>query len=256
MNYEKITIGKIFVHRITFQQAIDAIIAKALSKEAAYVFTPNVDHVCLAQEHAGLESAYQGAFLSLADGMPLVWLSQALGKKLPEKISGSDLLEPLLSKAAKQGLKVYFLGGQPGIAKQAYEKLKKRIPDLLLVGLDAPPLDFEKNAVMQQQVLSKIQAVQPHLLIVALGCPKQELWIHQQSSKFGSCVALGVGATLDFLAGSKKRSPVWMQRCGLEWLYRFAQEPRRMFHRYFVRDWIFVVIASGMLWQSFFRKSK
>lgn len=239
----KVRLGTIHVDDLSFNGAIDAIAAAVKAGEGGFVVTPNVDHVCMAETDLRLREAYKHATLSLIDGMPLLWLAKALGNPLPEKISGSDLLRPLMQRAAKEGWKVYFLGGRPGVAEQAANILLQDYPGFTVAGVDAPPMGFENDRTQANDVLVKIRLAKPHLLLVALGCPKQELWMHQNVKAFGPAVALGIGATLDFVAGVVKRAPAWMSKVGLEWLYRLLQEPRRMAGRYLVRDRAILWIA-------------
>lgn len=246
---KKVRLGTIHVDELTFDGAIDAVADAVQAGDGGFVVTPNVDHVCLAETDARLRNAYEDATLSLIDGMPLLWLAKALGNPLPAKISGSDLLRPLMRRAAKEGWKVYFLGGRPGVAEQAANLLLRDYPGFTIAGVDAPPMGFENDAKQANEVLVKIRLAAPHLLLVALGCPKQELWMHQNRKAFAPAVALGIGATLDFVAGVVKRAPAWMSKVGLEWLYRLLQEPRRMAGRYLVRDRAILWIALKSFFQ-------
>jgi len=246
----KIRLGKIHVDELTFEGAIDAIAAAVATGQGGYVVTPNVDHVCMAETDARLRDAYDRATLSLIDGMPLLWLAKALGNPLPAKISGSDLLRPLMQRAAQEKWRVYFLGGRPGVAQTAAEILQKDYPGFEIAGIDAPPLGFEHNAEQSAEVLTKINQAKPHILFTALGCPKQEYWMAQNVGSYGPAVALGIGATLDFVAGVVKRSPAWMSKVGLEWFYRLLQEPKRMASRYLVRDRAILWIAIRSFFQS------
>jgi N-acetylglucosaminyldiphosphoundecaprenol N-acetyl-beta-D-mannosaminyltransferase len=236
-------LGTIHADRVTFAAALDRIAALVTDGHGGYVLTPNVDHVVLADSDARLRAAYRDASLSLVDGMPLVWLSRALGATLPEKISGSDLVRPLAALAASRGWRLYLLGGMPGIAERAAAILTAEHPGLAIAGTDAPPLGFDTDPAANARVLERVRAARPHLLLVALGCPKQELWMHAARDGYAPAVALGIGASLDFIAGAVRRAPSWMSRAGLEWLYRLAQEPRRMAARYLGRDLEILPIA-------------
>jgi N-acetylglucosaminyldiphosphoundecaprenol N-acetyl-beta-D-mannosaminyltransferase len=240
---ETLTLGKIHAHVLTFKEAMSCIAAQLKDKKPGYVVTPNVDHVCLAEHNVLLREAYQKASLSLVDGMPLVWLSRFLGRRLPEKISGSDLVEPLVALAAQEGLKLYVLGGLPGVGERAVQVWKERFPGLCVVGVDAPVWGFEKDSQKSGEVVQKIQAASPDVILVALGCPKQEIWMLQHREQWGHAMAFGIGASIDFVAGMVKRCPSWVSRIGCEWLYRLCQEPRRLAQRYLVRDRAIVGIA-------------
>lgn len=243
----KVRLGRIHADQITMAQALEHIETLAFTGKGGYVVTPNVDHLCLAETDPALVRAYGDASLSLVDGTPLLWLAKWLGVPFPAKISGSDLVGPLMAMAAAQGLSVYLLGGVPGVGDKAAQRLVALNPTLRIVGVDSPPLGFEKNPAQQAAVLQKIAAARPNLLLVALGCPKQELWMSQQRHAYAPSVAIGIGATLDFIAGVVRRAPPWMSRSGLEWAYRLFQEPKRMAQRYLVRDRAIVGIAWRML---------
>lgn len=198
-----------------------------------YVVTPNVDHVILFQEHAGLRQAYDEASLTLADGAPVVWASRCLGKPLPERVAGSDLAPRLFEAANVRGpLKIYLLGGMPGVAERAAQNITARWPNIEVVGTASPPLGFERDPEQNAALLEEISLLRPDILLVGLGAPKQELWVHEHRRELAVPVALCIGATIDFLAGERRRAPLWMRRTGLEWLYRVLSEPRRLWRRY------------------------
>lgn len=232
----RIRIGSVPVDNLTFEGALDAIDDLVRSKQGGTVFTPNVDHVVQAEHDPRFRAAYEGVSLSLVDGMPLLWAARLLKTPLPEKISGSDLVLPLMRRAAERGYRVYFLGGAPGAAALARQKLLVELPNLQVVGIDDGRIDVNGSPEQNQPILERINAAHPDLLLVALGAPKQELWSHEQRAQLGSAVAVGVGASLDFIAGSQRRAPRWMSESGLEWAYRLAQDPKRMASRYLLRD--------------------
>jgi N-acetylglucosaminyldiphosphoundecaprenol N-acetyl-beta-D-mannosaminyltransferase len=231
---ERIQIGSLPVDRLTFAQALDAIDGLVERRLGGAVFTPNVDHVVLAEEHAAFRACYQNATLCLADGMPVVWASRWLGRALPERISGSDLIAPLMERAAARRWRVYLLGGAPGVAEKAAVVLRARGADI--AGVDAPTIHDPSSASERRPILEKIRRAAPHLVLVALGAPKQELFIHEARLEVAGAVMLGIGGSLDFVAGNVRRAPPWMSRHGLEWCYRLFQEPRRLWRRYLLRD--------------------
>lgn len=205
-----------------------------------YVVTPNVDHAVLLQEHAGLRRAYAEASLVLADGAPIVLASRLLGKPLSERVAGSDLVPRLFDAAATHGpLKVFLLGGMPGIADRAARNIAEHWPLVEVVGTASPPVGFERDPAQTDQLLAAVAAAKPDVLLIGLGAPKQELWVCEHRESIAASVALCIGATIDFLAGERKRAPLWMRRIGLEWLYRAAGEPRRLGRRYLRDAWIF-----------------
>ncbi len=243
----RIFIGSLPVDVIDMQAALDRIDDLVVDKRGGRVFTPNVDHVVQGEHDARLRAAYSDVSLSLADGMPLLWAARLLKTPLPEKVSGSDLIWPLMRLAAERGRRVYFLGGAPGSAELARQKLQQQLPALQVVGTDSSRVDMNGSAEIQRPILERIAAARPDLLIVALGAPKQEIWSSEHREQLGTAVALGLGASLDFIAGSLRRAPRWMSNAGLEWAYRLAQDPRRLARRYLLRDPQFLRIIAGQL---------
>ncbi len=226
---------------ITMREAVERVYGWVRTpRQGRFVVTPNVDHAVLFQRDAELRESYANASLVLADGMPVVLAARLLGRPLPGRVPGSDLVPALFeAAAARAGLRVYLLGAAPGVAQRAAENIRARWPGVEIVGTYSPPVGFENDEQENQAILDKIAAVRPDLLIVGLGAPKQERWVNAHRQRIDAAVTLCVGATIDFLAGERRRAPRWMRRGGLEWLHRVASEPKRLLKRY-VRDaWIF-----------------
>jgi N-acetylglucosaminyldiphosphoundecaprenol N-acetyl-beta-D-mannosaminyltransferase len=232
----RIMIGRVPVDVLTFDDALERIDALVEKREGGYVVTPNVDHVVLAEQNPRFLKAYVDASLSLVDGFPLLVTARLMKTPLPEKISGSDLTGPLMELAAKRGRSVYLFGAGPGVAEVAAKKLVERIPGLKIAGTDSPMIDVNAPADARREPIEKLKAARPDLVLMALGAPKQEILMHLIRDEVKPAVMLGIGATLDFIAGTVKRAPKWMSRVGLEWAFRMSQEPKRMFERYVIRD--------------------
>jgi N-acetylglucosaminyldiphosphoundecaprenol N-acetyl-beta-D-mannosaminyltransferase len=165
--------------------------------------------------------------------MPIVWSSRWFGRALPERVAGSDIVPALFERATPaRPLDVYLLGGPPGVGERAASAVSKRYPNVRVVGTDAPPLGFERDEGANRAVVERINRARPDLLLVGLGCPKQELWIERWGPELDARVALCVGGTIGFLAGEAPRAPAWMRRFGVEWFHRMANEPRRLGPRY------------------------
>lgn len=224
------------VDNLTMQEALDAIDDLIMKDCNAYVVTPNVDHIIQLERGGELVEVYKHANLILTDGKPLIWISKWYRTPIKEKISGSDLFPRLCALAAKKGYKMFFLGAAEGVAAKAAEKLKKKHHGLQVVGTYSPPFGFEKNEEEMNNIKKMIRVAKPHILIVGLGCPKQELFILHHREELGVPISLGLGASLDFEAGNIKRAPRWMADHGLEWLYRITQDPKRLAKRYLVDD--------------------
>jgi N-acetylglucosaminyldiphosphoundecaprenol N-acetyl-beta-D-mannosaminyltransferase len=232
----RVQFGKIYANVLTQADGIARIVDRAASGLGGYVVTPNVDHICLAQEEPRFCDAYNGAFLALADGQPLLWMAKARKNPLPEKVSGSDLIIPLLTKAAEKGLRTYFLGATHEVCEEAAEKLRAAVPGLQIVGWSSPMYNPDSVSDEVRASLQELLAAKPDLVLVAFGTPKGEYLLHDFHAQFHPAVGLSIGASLDFIAGRVDRAPAWMSEKGLEWAYRLYKEPKRLWRRYLVRD--------------------
>lgn len=233
---EKQALLNTYINNVTMPETIAAIEQMIESDKKSYVVAINVDVVMKIEYDPYLKQVVDNADMVLVDGKPLVWISKLHGKPLKAKISGSDLVPLLCEDAAKKGYKVFIIGGRDGIAEQARQRLEAKLPGIKIVGTYAPPLGFESNSKELDKINQMITSAHPDLLIACFGCPKQEKWIYENIQKYDAKVSVCAGATVDFLAGNVKRAPKWMSEHGLEWFYRFLQEPKRMFRRYFIDD--------------------
>jgi N-acetylglucosaminyldiphosphoundecaprenol N-acetyl-beta-D-mannosaminyltransferase len=213
------------------------------SRQPHYLATANVDFVVQAQEDTELRRILLDAHLVVADGMPLVWASRWLGNPLPERVTGSGMTPLLLALAEERGWRVFLLGGTEQSVAQALAKTRAKHPKLQVDGYSPPfgrLVDAKHDDPMNnKEILSRLREARPDILLVAFGCPKQERWIYAHYRNLSIPVSIGVGATIDFLAGTMRRAPLWMQKTGLEWVFRMLQEPRRLFRRYAVDLWVF-----------------
>lgn len=236
MPMDKITIFGIGIDVLRFDEAAETVLDWSLSNRPArrFVVTPNVNHVILYQRNARFRAAYREAALVLADGRYVVHASRLLGKELPECINGSDLVPALFDRAASRGgLRVFLLGALDGVAERAAENIRARWPAVTVAGTYSPKSGFEDSASEQAAMATRINEAEPELLIVGLSPPKQEIWIAEALDDLDVNVAIGAGATIDFIAGEKPRAPRWMQASSLEWVHRIWVEPVRLGPRYF-----------------------
>ena len=224
------------IDNLTMQETLWAIDQLIQEKKSAYVVTPNVDHIVQLETNKELQAVYKNASLILTDGKPLLWIANWYGTPIKEKISGSDLFPLLCEMAAEKGYKMFFLGAAEGVAAKAAENLMNRFKGLQVVGTYSPPFGFEKDPVEMDKIKSMIKEATPHILIVGLGCPKQEKFMYHHCAELGVPISFGLGASFDFEAGNIKRAPRWMANHGLEWLFRITQDPKRMAKRYLVDD--------------------
>ncbi len=231
------------VDNLTMKEAVEKIDELIQRNIPSYVVTPNVDHIVKLEKDEELRKIYDKADLVLTDGMPLIWISKLKSNPIKEKVSGSDLFPRVCELAAHKGYKIFLLGAAEGVAKKAAENLKIIYPKLKICGTYSPSYGFEKNDEEIDYIISIINKAKPDILAVGLGAPKQEKFIYKYKYRLNVPVSLAIGASIDFEAGNVERAPKWMQKCGLEWLYRLLKEPKRMFRRYLVDDIKIVKIA-------------
>lgn len=224
------------IDNLTMEETLQVVDKLIKEDKAAYVVTPNVDHIVQLETNKELQDVYANASLILTDGKPLQWIAKWYGTPIKEKISGSDLFPRLCDMAARKGYKMFFLGAAEGVATKAAENLINRYNGLQVVGTYSPPYGFEKSPEEMLKITRLIKEVAPDMLIVGLGCPKQEKFMYHHCRELGVPISFGLGASFDFEAGNIKRAPKWMSEHGLEWLFRITQDPQRMAKRYLVDD--------------------
>lgn len=233
-----IPIGDIVFDNVTMREAVDRIVDMAQQKgRARYVCTANLDHLALCENDVAFRQIYRRADLVLADGMPVIWLSQphVMGS-LHARVAGSDLFWELGKASAKTGLKLFFMGGTPGSADRAKEAICDLYPGAQVVGTYCPSFENFNTPEEQERIRTAIRDAAPDVLMVGLGAPKQEKWIVANKDLIGVPVSIGVGGSFEMASGIVHRAPVWMQKTGFEWAYRLAQEPKRLWNRYMKRD--------------------
>ena len=221
---------------VTVAQTLELIGQWIAERSPRYLVTANVHYAMLCEGDPRLRAINDQASLVVADGMPLVWASRG---RLPERVAGSDLVPALCARAAERGWRIFFFGAGPGTAVAAADVLRARHPGLQIVGTVSPPfrdLTTDELAGYVRQV----QEARTDVLVLAFAMPNGERFMAEHYRTFGAPVTIQAGATLDFVAGRVPRAPRWMQRAGLEWLWRFAREPRRLAGRYF-RNGLFVL---------------
>jgi N-acetylglucosaminyldiphosphoundecaprenol N-acetyl-beta-D-mannosaminyltransferase len=243
----KVNVDEIKFDKVTMREAVRRIVRMAKRTDRSrYVCTGNLDHLVIAERDPEFRAAYTMADLVVADGAPIVWLSRLASKvALPERVAGSDLFWELARVSGEANLRLFFLGGLPGAAAKAAEVVERRHPGARVVGTYCPPFETFNTDEEQERIRRIVRQAAPDILLVAFGAPKQEKWILQHKDELGVPVSIGVGGSFEMAAGIRNRAPRWLQKTGLEWLYRFSQEPTRLFKRYFVDDLPYLALASA-----------
>ena len=223
------------VDNLTMKETLNCIESFINSGRPHQHVVVNVDKIVKASQDKSLRNIINNCDLINVDGMPVVWASKILGNSLKERVTGIDLFYELIATSEAKGWSVYFLGAREEVVYKVVEILKNKHPDLKIAGFrngywaEADESDIVKN----------IREAQPQLLFVAISSPKKEQFLSKYQEEMAIPFTMGVGGTFDVVVGKATRAPYWMQKIGLEWLYRFLQEPRRMFKRYFIDDMYF-----------------
>ena len=234
-------------HNVSFADTVEWVRQRVQSRRPAYIATVNMDFITHAWKDPELQRILLEADLVVADGIPIVWLSRLQGFPLKQRVTGSDLVPMFAELAARENFSLYGLGGAEGVAENALNKLSERFPGMRTAGFYSPPkadiIDMDNR-----QILQRLDVADPDILLVAFGAPKQEKWVNMHIRQWKVPVSIGIGGSLDFLAGAQKRAPLWMQRLALEWLWRMLSNPRRLFRRYVANIAFLFVAVLRILW--------
>lgn len=233
---ETVPIGGLPIARVGSDGLADAIFRALARGRGGSVVTANIDFVQRAAGSPEMRDLYRRADWIVADGVPLLWAARLRGSPLPERIAGSDLVWRLAERASREGRSLYLLGGEGDAARLACERLATRFPGLEVAGFSSPRVSARPGVDEIERLAARILPTRPDLVLVALGSPKQEWVIAGLRPQLPSAWMLGCGISFSFVAGQVQRAPAWMQRAGLEWIHRLAQEPRRLAGRYLLRN--------------------
>jgi N-acetylglucosaminyldiphosphoundecaprenol N-acetyl-beta-D-mannosaminyltransferase len=225
---------------LTERQCVEHLVRSVRAGQGGWIVTPNLDIVLRCTLDPAVGELVRRADIRVADGTTVVWASRLQGTPLPERVCGSNLIWSISQGAAEHGLRVYMLGGAEGMAESARRALTARYPNLQVVGTYYPPYGFEKDPRQYAAMMESVSAARPDVVFVALSFPKGERLIEHIRAAAPAAWWIGVGISFSFVAGAVKRAPVWMRRCGLEWVHRMAQEPGRLVRRYLIDDLPFV----------------
>lgn len=236
------------VYPTSYEDACDRIQAWALAKTSCYVVAANVHVVMTAYWQRSYQQVINGAALVTPDGMPLVMGLRLLGAKHQQRVYGPDLMLAWCDRAVQAGIPLYLYGGTKAMLDTLQQNLMQRFPGLIIAGTHAPPfrpLTPEEEAADRD----RIHASGASVVFVGLGCPKQEEWMARQQDKLNA-VMIGVGAAFSFHSGEVSQAPRWMMAWGLEWLYRLAMEPTRLWQRYLINNPAFLILFGWQLLRS------
>jgi N-acetylglucosaminyldiphosphoundecaprenol N-acetyl-beta-D-mannosaminyltransferase len=210
------------------------------SKKPHYIAVVNVAKIIKMRSDPFLDESVRSANLIGADGMPLVWASRLLGNPLPERVNGTDLMYELLARANEKRYRIFFFGAKQAVLDTVLERVRAHYPGVQIAG--------SRNGYFSKaeewDVVNEIRAAKADIIFIAFGTPKKELWVRQYLSAMEVSVVHGVGGSFDVFAGAIPRAPLWMQKSGLEWLFRLAQEPGRMWRRYLITNTTFLLLLA------------
>lgn len=238
---QPVSILDVPVHPVTFQEFLDAVARFIAEGDPRQICTANPEFVMTAQRQSEFMAVLQKADLVLADGVGLLWAARRLGRPLPQRVTGSDGIYRLAERAALEGWTMFLLGAQPGVARKTARILQDRYPGLQVVGTyPGSPRDED-----YPEIARRIKAARPHILLVAYGAPRQDLWIARHKGDLSVPVSMGVGGAFDFVAGVQKRAPSWLIRLNLEWLWRLLTQPWRWKRQLDLPRFAWRVVRSG-----------
>lgn len=243
--FREVVIQGLRFHAISECECVAHILNSIDLGRGGWVVTPNLHILRLCVTQPCTRALVNGADLVVADGMPLVWASRIQGTPLPERVTGSNLISSLSSEAARRGRSVFLLGGAPGSAEIAADRLRSSHANLHVTGTYCPPWGFDQVDASFSELTKMVCAGKPDIIYVGLGAPKQELLISRIRSLLPKSWWLGVGVSFSFLSGQVRRAPDWMQKSGLEWLHRLQQEPQRLAGRYIRQGFPFAARLLG-----------
>jgi N-acetylglucosaminyldiphosphoundecaprenol N-acetyl-beta-D-mannosaminyltransferase len=226
-----------------YDEAIERLTNAAASRVRLRAHFCTVHTLVEAHDDDRLRAVFESADMMAMDGMPLVWVARRSGARKAERVCGPDVLLSICDRGRETGLRHFFLGGRAGVPEQLAASLTTRYPGLDVVGTESPPfrpLSPDEDAAL----VAMINAANPHVLWIGLGSPKQEFWAAGHEDRLDVPLILPVGAAFDFHSGRLRRAPRWMQRSGLEWLFRLAAEPRRLLRRYVMTNGRFVFLVA------------
>lgn len=250
----RFSIAGVPIDPVDMDEAVARVMSMVGSPTCQQVCTVNIQFLVTARRRADVGDILRAGAMNVADGAPVVWLGRRLGHRVAQRVAGADLVPAVMRASAASGASIFLLGGQGGSAEEAARRMSAAHPGLRVAGTCEPPLAALED-LDHEEILRRIADSGADILFVALGHPKQERWIAMHRDRLTVSVAMGVGCSLDLLAGRQPRAAGWMQRCGLEWLFRVLHDPRRLARRYMVDAvWLLVVIVPALVGERLLRR--
>lgn len=230
----------IYIDNLNADEIVEHVFNCVKRKLPVQVVGVNVDQIVTVKKSTVSMKIFHGAELVFIDGKPIKWMCSLLGYPVREQVAGPDLMEYICKKGAARGIRLFLLGAGSGVAKKCGEILESKYPGIMVTGSYSPPFGFQNDPNEIEKINIMLRESGSDLLFVGMGSPKQDVFIYENMAKYQIPVSFSMGAALDFIAGNVKRAPRWMTICGLEWMHRLSQNPKRLWRRYLVIDMIIV----------------
>ena len=238
--YQKVNILGVQISSISNDDLLAAFTSNILHKQKKQICITPVNSVLAAVKSEQVKTIYNNADYVLCDGMPIKWASSFLNTPILERITGLDLLPNLVGLCVKNDFSIFLLGASPGVGDKLKEVILTYYPQARVMGVYVPPFMTTFTTEENNKMISAVNAASPDVLLVSLTAPKQDIWIANNKEALNATLMVGIGGAFEVMAGLAKRAPKWLQKAGLEWLYRFIQEPKRLFRRYFIEAPLFI----------------
>ena len=232
----------------TLDGAVESVLERVRSRVGGYAVLCNVHVLMTVQDHPQVHGAVDGAWRVFPDGAPIAWLQRRLGIQAAVRVGGPDLMLGVMDRGRAAGLRHAFIGSTDETLQRLGERLRARLPGVEFAGMLAPP--FGDPEVWSAAAVEELRSWHPDIVWLALGAPKQEMWMRSHANALAPALVIGVGAAFEFHAETRRRAPLWMQRAGLEWVHRLCSEPRRLFRRYLTTNTAFLLRVIGFTFRS------
>ena len=240
--FETISILGVPVSALDLPLAISTLDGWIKQRASRYVCAPDVFNISSANDDERHMAALRDADMVVPDGTPLTWVGRLRGNRIIQRVCGPDLLLAACEHSVKEGWRHYFYGGAEGVAGKLVETLQKRYPGLQVAGVESPPFR-PLSETESRKMITRVQESGADIMWIGLGCPKQEIWMHEHVDRIDGVILIGVGAAFDFYSGRVVRAPEWMRNHGLEWMHRFGSEPKRLWRRYCYHAPRFIILS-------------